>query len=69
MDEEKEVEVFGGEHIVPGAPHPFTCGICHKVQVNLWGLIHQQGTELDMDVHLWVSSCKNDKGEPSFRSP
>lgn len=63
------MKVFGGVHTVPAAPHPFTCGICYKVQVNLWGLIHQQGTELDRDIHLWVSGCKNAKGEPSCWRP
>lgn len=42
------MKVFGGVLTVPAAPHPFMCGICYKVQGNLWGLIHQQGTEPDM---------------------
>lgn len=59
------MKVFGGVLTVPAAPHPFMCGICYKIQGNLWGLIHQQGTEPDRGIHLWVSSCKNAKGEPS----
>ncbi|MBZ3890073.1 Death-associated protein kinase 1, partial [Sciurus carolinensis] len=58
-DEEDEVMVYGGVRIVP-VEHltPFPCGIFHKVQVNLCRWIHQQSTEGDADIRLWVSGCK-----------
>jgi death-associated protein kinase len=51
--------VYGGLWIVP-VEHltPFPCGIFHKVQVNLCGWVHQQGTEGDTDIRLWVSGCR-----------
>lgn len=58
-DEEDEVMVYGGVRIVP-VEHltPFPCGIFHKVQVNLCRWIHQQSTEGDADIRLWVSGCR-----------
>nr|XP_020021637.1 death-associated protein kinase 1 isoform X2 [Castor canadensis] len=58
-DEEDEVMVYGGVRIVP-VEHltPFPCGIFHKVQVNLCRWVHQQGTEGDTDIRLWVSGCR-----------
>ncbi|XP_073084846.1 death-associated protein kinase 1 isoform X1 [Manis javanica] len=58
-DEEDEVRVYGGVRIVP-VEHltPFPCGIFHKVQVNLCRWIHQQSTEGDADIRLWVNGCK-----------
>uniref|UniRef100_A0A5F9CSZ1 Death-associated protein kinase 1 n=1 Tax=Oryctolagus cuniculus TaxID=9986 RepID=A0A5F9CSZ1_RABIT len=58
-DEEDEVMVYGGVRVVP-VEHltPFPCGIFHKVQVNLCRWIHQQSTEGDADIRLWVSGCK-----------
>uniref|UniRef100_A0A2K6M5A7 Death-associated protein kinase 1 n=1 Tax=Rhinopithecus bieti TaxID=61621 RepID=A0A2K6M5A7_RHIBE len=58
-DEEDEVMVYGGVRIVP-VEHltPFPCGIFHKVQVNLCRWIHQQSTEGDADIRLWVNGCK-----------
>uniref|UniRef100_A0A8C9D5Q1 Death-associated protein kinase 1 n=1 Tax=Panthera leo TaxID=9689 RepID=A0A8C9D5Q1_PANLE len=58
-DEEDEGRVYGGVRIVP-VEHltPFPCGIFHKVQVNLCRWIHQQSTEGDADIRLWVNGCK-----------
>uniref|UniRef100_A0A2I3N2W0 Death associated protein kinase 1 n=1 Tax=Papio anubis TaxID=9555 RepID=A0A2I3N2W0_PAPAN len=58
-DEEDEVMVYGGVRIVP-VEHltPFPCGIFHKVQVNLCRWIHQQSTEGDADIRLWVNGCR-----------
>ncbi|XP_023591612.1 death-associated protein kinase 1 [Trichechus manatus latirostris] len=58
-DEEDEVMVYGGVRIVP-VEHltPFPCGIFHKVQVNMCRWIHQQSTEGDADIRLWVNGCK-----------
>uniref|UniRef100_A0A8C5XR01 Death-associated protein kinase 1 n=1 Tax=Microcebus murinus TaxID=30608 RepID=A0A8C5XR01_MICMU len=58
-DEEDEAMVYGGVRVVP-VEHltPFPCGIFHKVQVNLCRWVHQQGTEGDADIRLWVNGCK-----------
>uniref|UniRef100_A0A8C3K5A7 Death-associated protein kinase 1 n=1 Tax=Calidris pygmaea TaxID=425635 RepID=A0A8C3K5A7_9CHAR len=58
-DEEDEVLIYGGVRIVP-VEHltPFPCGIFHKVQVNLCRWIHQQSTEGDADIRLWVNGSK-----------
>uniref|UniRef100_A0A7M4ES03 Death-associated protein kinase 1 n=1 Tax=Crocodylus porosus TaxID=8502 RepID=A0A7M4ES03_CROPO len=58
-DEEDEVMIYGGVRIVP-VEHltPFPCGIFHKVQVNLCRWIHQQSTEGDADIRLWVNGSK-----------
>lgn len=58
-DEEDEVMVYGGVRVVP-VEHltPFPCGIFHKVQVNLCRWVHQQSTEGDADMRLWVNGCK-----------
>ncbi|XP_069332396.1 death-associated protein kinase 1 isoform X3 [Eulemur rufifrons] len=58
-DEEDEVMVYGGVRVVP-VEHltPFPCGIFHKVQVNLCRWVHQQSTEGDADIRLWVNGCK-----------
>lgn len=57
-DEEDEVKVSGSVCIMPWWTSPFTWGIFHKGRVNLWRLTHQQSTELDTDIRLWVSGCK-----------
>ncbi|KAM5193033.1 death-associated protein kinase 1 [Mantella aurantiaca] len=58
-DEEEDILIYGGVRIVP-VEHltPFPCGIFHKVQVNLCRWIHQQSTEGDADIRLWVNGCK-----------
>uniref|UniRef100_A0A8D0E108 Death-associated protein kinase 1 n=1 Tax=Salvator merianae TaxID=96440 RepID=A0A8D0E108_SALMN len=58
-DEEDEVMIYGGIRIVP-VEHltPLPCGIFHKVQVNLCRWIHQQSTEGDADIRLWVNGSK-----------
>lgn len=58
-DEEDEVMIYGGVRIVP-VEHltPLPCGIFHKVQVNLCRWIHQQSTEGDADIRLWVNGSK-----------
>uniref|UniRef100_A0A2K6F4K5 Death-associated protein kinase 1 n=1 Tax=Propithecus coquereli TaxID=379532 RepID=A0A2K6F4K5_PROCO len=58
-DEEDEAMVYGGVRVVP-VEHltPFPCGIFHKVQVNLCRWVHQQSTEGDADIRLWVNGCK-----------
>ncbi|XP_048358888.1 death-associated protein kinase 1 [Sphaerodactylus townsendi] len=58
-DEEDDVMIYGGVRIVP-VEHltPFPCGIFHKVQVNLCRWIHQQGTDGDADIRLWVNGSK-----------
>ncbi|NXI60356.1 DAPK1 kinase, partial [Chloroceryle aenea] len=58
-DEEDEVLIYGGVRIIP-VEHltPFPCGIFHKVQVNLCRWIHQQSTEGDADIRLWVNGSK-----------
>ncbi|XP_074851244.1 death-associated protein kinase 1 isoform X2 [Carettochelys insculpta] len=58
-DEEDEVLIYGGVRIVP-VEHltPFPCGIFHKVQVNLCRWIHQQNTEGDADIRLWINGSK-----------
>uniref|UniRef100_A0A8B9J0U5 Death associated protein kinase 1 n=1 Tax=Amazona collaria TaxID=241587 RepID=A0A8B9J0U5_9PSIT len=58
-DEEDEVLIYGGVRIVP-VEHltPFPCGIFHKVQVNLCRWVHQQSTEGDADIRLWVNGSK-----------
>uniref|UniRef100_A0A803XRS3 Death domain-containing protein n=1 Tax=Meleagris gallopavo TaxID=9103 RepID=A0A803XRS3_MELGA len=58
-EDEDEVLIYGGVRIVP-VEHltPFPCGIFHKVQVNLCRWIHQQSTEGDADIRLWVNGSK-----------
>ncbi|XP_070598882.1 death-associated protein kinase 1 [Erythrolamprus reginae] len=58
-DEEDEVMIYGGVRIAP-VEHltPLPCGIFHKVQVNLCRWIHQQSTEGDADIRLWVNGSK-----------
>ncbi|XP_054254183.1 death-associated protein kinase 1 isoform X1 [Indicator indicator] len=58
-DEEDEVMIYGGIRIVP-VEHltPFPCGIFHKVQVNLCRWVHQQSSEGDADIRLWVNGSK-----------
>ncbi|KAH0628215.1 hypothetical protein JD844_009082 [Phrynosoma platyrhinos] len=58
-DEEDEIMIYGGVRIVP-VEHltPLPCGIFHKVQVNLCRWIHQQTTEGDADIRLWVNGSK-----------
>ncbi|POI32658.1 hypothetical protein CIB84_003590, partial [Bambusicola thoracicus] len=58
-EEDDEVLIYGGVRIVP-VEHltPFPCGIFHKVQVNLCRWIHQQSTEGDADIRLWVNGSK-----------
>lgn len=58
-DEEDEIMIYGGVRIVP-VEHltPLPCGIFHKVQVNLCRWIHQQSTEGDADIRLWVNGSK-----------